>query len=65
MDEEESAPALKRGPFGFLGKKARDVEEEKEEEEEEEEEEVPVPKRQPFSRGSQQRGAAPTPTAPA
>ena len=61
VDEEEAAPAPKRGPFGFLEKKAPDVEEE---EEEEEEEDVPVPKRQPFSRGSQPRGAAPTPTAP-
>ncbi|KAK9831012.1 hypothetical protein WJX81_008474 [Elliptochloris bilobata] len=58
-DEPEAAPAPKRGPLGFLGRKAQQVQED-----EEEEEKAPAPapalKRRPFSRGS---AAAATPTA--
>ena len=58
VEKAEAAPAPKRGPLGFLGRKAQQVAEE-----EEEEEPAPAPKRRPFSRGAQPRGTA-APAAP-
>lgn len=62
VEETEAAPTSKRGPLGFLGRKAQQATEE--EEEEKEEEPAPAPKRRPFSRGAQPRSTA-APAAPA